>query len=302
MDVLTDALLAMRTGRPQSSLRHLAAPWSLYFPPVKGAGFHVVLHGSCWLVPPAGPTVALGPGDVVFLHQGRGHGLSDDPATPLAAIEALDAPPDAAPGPATATLLCGSYRLDQVRPHPLLRDLPDVVHLPARVGRHPSLRATVELLGSELAAARPGTEAVVPALIDVLLFYILRTWIDEHAGVAVGWPAALTTPGIAATLEAIHAEPARPWTVETLGRRAGMSRAVFARRFAALVGEPPLTYLTRWRLQRAKHLLRSTDLALNAISEQVGYISPFAFAKAFKRAYGTPPGRYRNHGDAPRPD
>jgi AraC-like DNA-binding protein len=292
VDVLTDALVAMRTGEPQSTLRRLSSPWSLHFPPVKGAGFHVVLEGSCWLVAPEGPPLRLGPGDVAFLHRGRGHGLAEDPATALAAIEAGAAPADTSAA-ASVTLLCGSYQLDQVRPHPLLRDLPDVLHLPAKVGRHPSLRTTVELLGTELGAARPGTDAVVPALVDILLFFILRTWIDEQPELDGGWPAALATPGIAAALEAIHAEPARPWTVEELGRCAGMSRAVFARRFAALVGEPPLTYLTRWRLQRAAHLLRSSDEPLRAISERIGYTSSFAFAKSFKRAYGVAPGTYR---------
>ena len=295
MDVLTDALMAMRTGAPQSSLRRLSSAWSLYFPPVKGAGFHVVLQGSCWLIPSDGPSLRLCPGDVAFLHRGHGHGLTDHQATPLAAIEAGGAPPDTSAAAATVTLLCGSYQLDQVRPHPLLRDLPDVLHLPAKVGRHPALRTTVDLLGSELDAARPGTEAVVPALVDILLFYILRTWIDEQPERDGGWPAALTTPGIATALEAIHAEPARPWTVEELGRRAGMSRAAFARRFATLVGEPPLTYLTRWRLQRSAHLLRSYDEPLHVISERVGYTSSFAFAKAFKRTYGIAPGQYRKY-------
>ena len=293
MDVLTDALVAMRTGGPQSSLRRLSSPWSLYFPPVKGAGFHVVLQGSCWLIPPDGSSLRLGPGDVAFLHRGRGHGLADDPTAPLAAIRTRDAPADTTAATATVTLLCGSYQLEQRRPHPLLRDLPDVLHLPAKVGRHPALRTTVDLLGSELDTARPGTEAVVPALVDILLFYILRTWIDEQPELDGGWPAALTTPGIATALEAMHTEPARQWTVEELGRRAGMSRAAFARRFATLVGEPPLTYLTRWRLQRSAHLLRRSDEPLHVISERVGYTSSFAFAKAFKRTYGIAPGRYR---------
>ena len=297
MDVLTDALAALRTNRPESSLVQVSAPWGLRFSPVKGAGFHVVLQGSCWLLPPDGDPIALGPGDVVFLHEGRGHGLADSPTASLDDFRPDSfAPPD--PGGADAgvtRLLCGAYGLDQSRPHPLLRDLPSVVHLPARVGRHPSLRATIDLLGSELERPRPGSDAVVPALVDVLLLYILRSWYDERDAEhrRTGWAGAFTDPGISAALDAIHADPRHPWTLEALAGRAGMSRAVFARRFNSLVGEPPLTYLTQWRMRLAARLLRETKLSLAAVGEQVGYTSAFAFAKAFKRELGTAPGTYR---------
>jgi AraC-like DNA-binding protein len=94
-------------------------------------------------------------------------------------------------------------------------------------------------------------------------------------------------------LRAIHAEPGRAWTVAELGAAGGLSRAAFARRFTALVGEPPLTYLTWWRMTTAGRLLRSDDLSLRQIAERTGYTSEFAFAKAFKREYGVPPGQYR---------
>ncbi len=93
--------------------------------------------------------------------------------------------------------------------------------------------------------------------------------------------------------EGIHAEPARPWTVEELGMRGGLSRSVFAQRFTTLVGESPLAYLTWWRMTIAGRLLRESDAPLSAVAQRVGYSSEFAFAKAFKRAYGLAPGRYR---------
>jgi AraC-like DNA-binding protein len=176
-----------------------------------------------------------------------------------------------------------------------MEELPEVVHLPTVVGRHPGLRAALDLLGGELERSRPGTDAMVPALLDVLLLHILRAWFDERSqeGAATGWTAALHDPAVATALRAIHGEPERQWSVEELGRTVGLSRAAFARRFTTLVGRPPLTYLTWWRMTIAARLLRDSDAPSNAVAGQVGYTSEFAFAHAFKRAYGQPPGAYR---------
>lgn len=167
--------------------------------------------------------------------------------------------------------------------------------MPARVGRHPSLRSAIGLLGAELEQPGKGTDAIVPALLDSLLLYILRAWFDEQADhhAESGWAAALADPVVSAALHSIHDDPGQPWTVETLGARAGLSRAPFARRFTALVGRPPLAYLTWWRMTVAARLLHDPDLVLGRVAERVGYTSEFAFAKAFKREHGTSPGRYR---------
>ncbi|MFI7616440.1 AraC family transcriptional regulator [Nonomuraea terrae] len=199
---------------------------------------------------------------------------------------------------APTVTLCGGYELDPARAHPLLRDLPDLIHLPARLGTHPELRAAVELLGAEVHKPRLGADTIVSALLDMLLPYILRSWFDaprEHCTVS-GWARALANPGISAALDAIHRDPAHPWTVAELGGRAGLSRAAFARRFTALVGQPPLTYLTWWRLAGGARLLREADAPLSEIASRVGYGSEFAFADAFKREYGLAPGRYRREG------
>ncbi|WP_329624166.1 AraC family transcriptional regulator [Streptomyces sp. NBC_01255] len=301
MDVLSDAIAAMRTGRPHSSRTVRFAPWGFRFAPSKGAGFHVVLQGTAWLIPPDdGAPVRLGPGDVVLLAHGTGHGLADRPDTPLVdALPAADGSwptvPDRGPVGAEETLLlCGAYQLSRARAHPLLTELPPYVHLPARVGAHPRLRAAVDLLGAELAEPQPGSDAIVPALLDTLLLYLLRTWwLTECGDRSAGWSAALSDPVVAGALRALHDDPARAWTVEELGALGGLSRAAFARRFTALVGRSPLAYLTWWRMTTAGRLLRTDDLPLRAVAERSGYSSEFAFAKAFKREYGMAPGRYR---------
>ncbi|KAB8167684.1 helix-turn-helix domain-containing protein [Streptomyces sp. 3MP-14] len=301
MDVLSDAIAVMRTGVPHSSRTCRSAPWGMRFPASEGAGFHVVLQGSCWLLPPeGGEPLALSAGDVVFLAQGGAYGLADAPDTPLVPVVrrgeewVWEAPQEPGGGP-TTLLLCGAYRLSRARPHPLLAELPPVVHLPARIGAHRALRGAVDLLGGELEAPGPGSDAAIPALLDTLLLYILRAWLADHSEQATtGWAAALADPAIADALDAIHRDPAHPWTVAELGRLAGLSRAAFARRFATVVGQPPLAYLTWWRMTVAGRLLDSTDAPLRVVAQRSGYSSEFAFAKAFRRELGMSPGQYRN--------
>ncbi|WP_433652575.1 AraC family transcriptional regulator [Micromonospora zamorensis] len=309
MDVLSDVIAVMRTGQPRSARVEWHAPWAQRFASVPGcAGFQVILRGPCWLVPSDIDPVPLGAGDVVFLPRGRGHTLADSPTTPAAGPACDPNDPQLLRPYATATVgepvgtygdstvtLCGAYELDPARAHPLLNDLPELIHLPAHLGRHPELRATLDLLATELERPRLGTDAIVPALIDMLLLYILRTWFDEQPalGTTTGWAAALNDPAITAALRAMHHDPAQPWTVATLAAEAGLSRAPFARRFTTLVGQPPLSYLTWWRMTTASRLLQESNAPLSAVARRIGYTSEFAFANAFKRQYGTAPGRYR---------
>lgn len=278
----------------------MAGPWGQRFPPADGAGFQVILQGSCWLLPHGGGSpIALGVGDVLFLPRGTGHALADHPSTPLA--EPSCEPHDPALSrplpnghPSTVTL-CGAYQLDPTRAHPLLSDLPDTLHLPARLGHLPEIRSAVELLGGELENPRLGADTVVPALLDVLLLFILRAWFDQQPepGPPFGWRAALADPAVSTALHRIHRSPAHRWTVESLATEAGLSRAAFAKRFTTLIGQPPLGYLTWWRLTTAARLLRESDAPLSTVAAQVGYGSEFAFANAFKREYRLAPGRYR---------
>ncbi|MGW2963491.1 AraC family transcriptional regulator [Streptomyces sp. NPDC001220] len=307
MDVLSDAVAAMRTGRPHSSRRDKHAPWGMRFAASEGAGFHVVLRGSAWLLPATGRPVAMGPGDVVFLAHGHGHALASGPDAPLEDVRPgpdgrwPEPPVPARESEPDTVLLCGAYLLDRSRPHRLLSELPEVIHLPARVGTHRSLRAAVELLGMELEDRQPGADAIVTSLLDTLLLYILRAWWlrERGAGHDRGWSAALADPAVSAALRAIHSEPARSWTVAELGARGGLSRAAFARRFTSLVGEPPSAYLTWWRMTMAGRLLREDSLPLRQVAERTGYTSEFAFAKAFKREYGVAPGQYRRSAGRP---
>jgi AraC-like DNA-binding protein len=287
MDVLSDAISVMGTGRPTSTRLRVGSPWRYTFAPYDGAGFHVVVRGTGWLLAEASEPVALGTGDVVLLPRGSAHVLSDGPdARGAVPFEQALADPRG-----TTEFLCGKYRLDRSRTHPVLAQLPEIVHIPNPVGRHPELRAAIDLLGAEVTTERPGRHAVLSGLLDLLLVYLVRAWLADQPG--AGWPQALSDPEIAAVLAALHTEPGAPWRMTELAERAGLSRATLARRFTALTGQPPMTYLTWWRMTTAARLLRDTDQPLPAIARQVGYGSPFAFSHAFTRQFGLAPGRYR---------
>jgi AraC-like DNA-binding protein len=308
MDVLSDVVAVMRTGQPRSALVEWQAPWGQWFPAVPGAaGFQIVVRGSCWLIPADGEPFPLATGDVVFCPHGARHGLAGDRSTPLAehACDPRRIPAfgrrlagRANAGPPTTVTLCGAYQLDTAGPHPLMAGLPSLLHLPGGLGHDPRLRAGVELLAAELAEPHPGTDALVPALLDTLLVHILRAWLsDQPAGDrATGWAAALTDPAVGAALAAIHGDLARRWTVAGLAAQAGLSRAAFSRRFTLLVGRPPMRYLSWWRLTTARRLLLDSDAPLSVVAGQVGYGSEFAFASAFKREFRMAPGRYRRCG------
>ncbi len=275
-------------------------PWGFRLSPSSGAGFHLVLQGTAWLIPPDGDApVGLGPGDVVLLAHGTGHGLADRPDTPLVdALPAADGSwptaPDRGPVGAEETLLlCGAYQLSRARAHPLLTGLPPYVHLPARVGAHPRLRAAVDLLGAELAEpSRDPTPSCPPCSTPCFLpaAHVVAQRMRRPLHGLVGRP---ERPGGRRRPPGPARRPARAWTVEELGALGGLSRAAFARRFTALVGRSPLAYLTWWRMTTAGRLLRTDDLPLRAVAERSGYSAEFAFVKAFKREYGLAPGQYR---------
>ena len=305
MDLFGDTLAALRTGSPVATRCECHAPWSMRLPAFAGAGVHVVADGSCVLVPKGGQPLTLAAGDLVFLSRGGQHTLCSDPALPPRDYTHDRVAHDAAfgelqiGGPGERTVLaCAAYKLDVTSSHPLVASLPEVIHFPASAERGQALEISIKQIIDETADSRATSPSIVVALVDVLLLRILRAWHDKlPAEQATGWAAAVADPAIAPALQAIHGSPAESWTVETLARESGLSRAAFARRFKSVLGEPPLAYLTGWRITMARHLLRETGLPLSAIAERTGYASEFAFARAFKREFAVTPGAFRRAPD-----
>ncbi|MGC4937347.1 AraC family transcriptional regulator [Kribbella sp. DT2] len=236
-----------------------------------GAGLTVVTMvrgGSAVLAVDGTTPVELAAGDVALVIGAHGYSLSAE----------------------DALLVTGSYDISGGVCDRVLGGLPPVL----KVDSGDEVAGAVGLLERELGGSRPGRRALLDRLLDLVLLTSLREWLDRPDSGAPQWYGAQNDPAIGAALDLIHTDPAHRWTVAELADRTTMSRAAFARRFNALVGEPPMSYLTCWRLCLASDLLRDTDDTLAAVARQVGYANAYALSAAFTRFYGVRPGEYRD--------
>jgi len=282
----------------------MAAPWGIACPRGEAAHFHIIEQGPCWLrVEGSRQAVQLTTGDLVLLPHGNGHALSDAPRSRTVHIQQLVERGEVHHGQvvirgggqgADVRLVCGTFSFEQALRHPLLAQLPAVLHVKHHPGRSQRwLKRMLQLLGEETRRARPGTATIVSRLTDIIFVQALRAWMDERPDGEAGWPAALRDRRISAALERMHASPERNWTIGSLAAEIGMSRSSFAERFNRVIGEPPVTYLTRWRMLTAADWLQTSDLSIAAIAERTGYQSEAAFTKAFKRRFSLSPALFR---------
>ncbi|WP_433385036.1 AraC family transcriptional regulator [Micromonospora sp. KLBMP9576] len=265
-----------------------------------------LVRGAAWAVPDDGTPVVLGPGDVAVLRGPDGYLVADDPATPaqvvihpgqrcttlwgepLAETMALGVRTWGTGADAATVLLTGTYHLPGELGRRLLTALPPLLVVGGAQWRSP----LVPLLADEVTRDAPGQEAVLDRLLDLVLIAALRTFF-ARPGAAPAWYVAAADPVVGPALRLLQDAPARPWTVAVLAAEVGVSRAALARRFTDLVGEPPMTFLTGWRLALAADLLREPDATLGAVARRVGYGSPFALSNAFRRVHGVSPREHR---------
>jgi AraC-like DNA-binding protein len=188
----------------------------------------------------------------------------------------------------------GVVQFDHVAARRLVAQLPTVIHIDAWHDDDSSwLHDTVRFIAREARELRPGGETVITRLADVLVIQAVRSWLASSPEANQGWLAALRDEQIGAALRSMHRHPECVWTVASLAREVGMSRSAFSSRFTNLVGEPAMQYLTRWRMQLAHTHLRDTSEPLSVVADRFGYQSEAAFCRAFKRTFGTSPGRTR---------
>jgi len=304
MDTLTDVLKRASVRGSVAASVVAGGRWGMLMDAdaMPGAAFHAVTAGTaCLLMNGRGP-LSLVSGDLVLLPSGPTHVLASDPSAPVrpfdhdgaaAAVRAGENLP-VGTQPAATRILCAAFGHDPATAFNAFGLLPDVVHVPALTAP-PPLRSALQLLGDELAHPGPGASAVLDHIVHIMLIQLLRVWLESSrtAEHPPSWLRGLTDPVTAAALTAIHRDPAYPWTLETLARSAGVSRATLVRRFSTEVGCPPSEYLTKWRMELAANKLRLTALPVAHIARDVGYTSEYAFNRTFARWQGVPPGRYR---------
>jgi AraC-like DNA-binding protein len=285
----------------------LDPPWSVRIADEAPLCLIAITRGEAWLMPEDGEALRLGPGDVAVIRGPDPYVLADDPGTEPQVIILPGnrcVTPDGQEmelisymgvrtwgnSPVGSTvMLSGTYELEGEVSRRLMNALPPLLVLPSDEWESP----LVGLLADEIVKDDPGQEAVLDRLLDLLLIAVLRAWFARPDGDAPGWYRAYSDPVVGKALRLIHDDPARPWTVAELAAEAGVSRAALARRFTELVGEPPMTFLTDWRLSLAADLLLEPDATIGSVAYRVGYSTPFALSTAFKRVRGISPKQHR---------
>jgi AraC-like DNA-binding protein len=308
-DPLGEALHALRMSGAFYCRSEFSEPWGLSLPPLSGyLWFHVVTSGRAALDAGDGAPTILDSGDVALVTQGAGHRLHSDPSAP--APDILDLPREEVSeryevlrhggGGAPTKMMCGAVRFDHPAARNLLALLPEVIFLDAAGAPDViSMQGTLALIAAETRHLRPGGEAVITRLADVLIIQAIRLWIETDPRAQTGWLGALRDPQIGRALALIHGDPGRAWTVGALADEVAMSRSAFAARFTQLVGEPVMEYLTRWRMRVAVNALQDEQATVGELAYRLGYQSEAAFARAFKRVIGVAPGAVKRGADAP---
>jgi AraC family transcriptional regulator, alkane utilization regulator len=306
MNVLNELVKSLRIKSTIYGRAEYTAPWGVQMPYFPGhAGFIVVNRGNCWLESDLFKTsLALAGGDFVLFPHGSAFQLRDKPQSKAVPLEKIMKSKDTRTiqyggGGALSIVVHGCFEFESRETNPLIAALPKVIHIKSEEGSQ-WLDTTLQYLASETSSELPASETVILHLTDILFIQALRAFAKregESCKEKNGLIYAISDPQIGQALALIHNRPEEKWTVRSLAATAGISRAGFAARFHQLVGEPPLQYLTRWRMHKASTLLRSEKLSLTQVADQVGYDADAAFNKAFKRWTGKTPGSYRkeNH-------
>lgn len=306
VDVLSDLLDRARASHALVRQLIQRPPWAVTYADPPPLTILTTLGGPASIRLDDAAPVRLAAGDIALVKGPGPHTIADDPATPARFVirqgkkhfpdggEAADQRPraprtygDGLPG--ATTMLRGGYELRGDAGGRLLDMVPPLAIVPAG----PRTGGALALLAAEAGRDEPGQDAVLARLLDLVLVLALRAWCARLGAAPAAWYRALAEPAVGDALRLLHEDPARRWTVAALAAETGLSRAAFAARFTALVGEPPLTYLTGWRMTVAADLIRDSDVTVAAVAREVGYEDAFAFSVAFKRVRGVSPSAWR---------
>jgi AraC-like DNA-binding protein len=312
MDALSEVLGHVRLKDTRWACVLAGTPWGLDLEEMKGCvRFHYVTRGSCWVSVQgvAQPRIALSGGDLAVLPHGHAHTVREQPRSRVTSLhEAMqrvaslstsaDHRVKVGGAGAETNLVYGAFIIDDPDEAPILATLPPVIRIIPDAGEPvPSFLQNLQFISRELDLGRPGSKLVLTRMADVILVQLLRAYIESLPVGSEGFLGALRDKHMAAALGMMHQSPEEPWTVARLADEVGLSRSGFAARFAALVGETPLAYLTRLRMRRASVLLRK-GATLAKVARMTGYSSEASFSHAFRQWAGVAPGAYRRQSRA----
>ncbi|MGH9793724.1 MAG: AraC family transcriptional regulator [Candidatus Acidiferrales bacterium] len=332
MDVLSDVLRVLRLTGSVFFMGEFSAPWVIEEPDANQLAafaipdaecvvlFHILTEGQCLIESKGLPSVSLEAGDVIIFPHGDPHRMSSHAGARAERPQVLlSRSPDGAlreiafgGGGKVTRFVCGYLNCDQ-KFNPLLASLPNIlavrsrddysaVEVIDRNGRRPAavpqgssnwLSTTLKFTTHEAKSGRPGNAAMLGRLTELMFVEIIRQYMQQLPEDHRGWLAGLNDPQVGTALRLLHQSPARNWTVEELAHEAAISRSALAQRFTELIGESPMRYLSAWRIQLAKLMLRDYGHTIQQVAARVGYESEAAFNRAFKRAVGLPPAAWR---------
>ena len=318
-DVLSDVLRSVRLTGSMLFLVDATTPWLAWAPQTEAFrrivlptsqhlfSYHIVTRGGCWAGLRDSPPEHFEEGDVLVVPHGDAYFLADpleaeasygpeEAVTFFRSMAAGELPSvvtEGGGGAERTQFICGFLGCD-LRPfNPVLAALPRMIHLRTAMSSSDRMRHLIEFALCELRERSSGGQAVLLRLAELMFIEVVRRHLETMPVAQTGWLAGLNDPLVARTLALLHGAPARRWTLEALGAQAGASRSVLAERFAQFVGQPPMQYLTQWRMQLATRMLLEPGAKVVAVAAAVGYESEAAFSRAFKKCAGVAPAAWR---------
>jgi AraC-like DNA-binding protein len=298
MDALSKVLETIKFKGIVYNKREFSAPWGLEMSQDEVSQFWRLLKGTCFLQVPGEPLLEMKEGDMVFVPHGSSHWIADHPGSnrvpSIVYRKARDSgiPMFSGDGE-TSVLIGGHFEFDTRPAHPFLRDLPKTIHITHFNSEVRSwLQHTANLIGEEVSCERPGGKIILGRLAEVAFVHLIRAYL-EKADHATGFLLALKDERISKALQLMQDFPEREWTLDSLSSGAGMSRSLFCLEFKKMVGETPLSYLTNWRIVRAKEILSASKDNISGVAMEVGYRSEAAFNRVFKKLTGQTPANFR---------
>ena len=311
--VLDDTLRSLRINGSLLLRDDYAAPWAVAVPHAdelaalldlpdgtRVVAFHLVEFGHCQITPERAESILLKAGDMVICFGGAAHRIAvgkparTQPFSTLLSGGPNTQRPDTTGRPASTSLLCGVFLLHHTECNPLLSALPPALHATlSRSGELHNLSGVARLLAEEMARSPVGSGYVIERLLEVLCAEAVRAHVEAAPRQETGWFRGIKDPVVGRAIAAIHASPGEDWSVPRLAREVSMSPSRFAARFSESLGDSPMAYVARWRMNVACRKLATSRLAIGQIAADVGYDSHAAFNRAFKKLVGLPPAAWR---------